>query len=328
MIEVSHLTKRFGGHVALDDVSFSVKKGEIVGFLGPNGAGKSTTMNIMTGYLSPTHGTVRVDGIDVLENPQAAKQHIGYLPEVPPLYPDMTVDEYLFFVYDLKACKRRNKAAAKAASVPSKLSRSEEIERVAELARVADVRGRLIRNLSKGYRQRVGLAAALIGDPDILILDEPTAGLDPKQIAEVRDLITSLGGRHTVFLSSHILQEVQAVCDRLVIISKGRIAAVDSPANLMKNVLHTSRLLLTIKGPLNQIVSGLEAMDCVRDAQATSEAGDGTVNLSIRTNENEDIREKVFEFCSANDYPIYMMKTEEVNLEEIFLEVTESEGAK
>ena len=225
MIEVKNLTKRYGQHVALDNVSFAVQKGEIVGFLGPNGAGKSTTMNIITGYLSATDGEAYIDGVNVLENPMAAKQKVGYLPEMPPLYSDMTVDEYLGFVCDIK-------------KIPA-AKHNETIAQVAKLARIADVQKRLIKNLSKGYKQRVGLAQALIGNPPVLILDEPTVGLDPKQIIEVRDLVKNLGKNHTVILSSHILQEVQAVCDRLIIISHGHIVATDTPEAL-SCLLYTS----------------------------------------------------------------------------------------
>ena len=314
MIEVKHLTKRYGDHLALDDISFTVERGEIVGFLGPNGAGKSTTMNIITGYLSSTEGQVLVDGIDVLENPIEAKKKIGYLPEIPPLYIDMTVEEYLEFACDLK-------------HVPA-TSRAETIEKVCKLARVADVRQRLIRNLSKGYRQRVGLAQAMVGNPEILILDEPTVGLDPKQIIEVRDLIKNLSKKHTILLSSHILQEVQAVCDKLVIINHGRIVAIDSPENLSRNVLQINKLELRVKGPKNDILRGIKEIEGVEHAELLRVREEGTVDLKVETDETTDVREAIFDFCSEMGYPILMMKTDEINLEDIFLQVTGEREAK
>jgi len=314
LIEVNHLTKRYGDHLALDDISFTVGDGEIVGFLGPNGAGKSTTMNIITGYLSSTEGQVLIDGIDVLEQPLEAKKRIGYLPEIPPLYTDMTVEEYIDFACDLK-------------HVPA-ASKKDTIEQVCKLARVADVRKRLIRNLSKGYRQRVGLAQAMVGDPGTLILDEPTVGLDPKQIIEVRDLIKNLSKNHTILLSSHILQEVQAVCDRLIIINHGRIVAVDTPENLSKNVLQINKLEMRIRGPKNEILTGLEAIDGVESAELIRVREEGSVDVRLEAGENVDVREAVFDFCSTNNYPILMMKTNEINLEDIFLQVTGEREAK
>ncbi len=314
MIEVKHLTKRYGDHLALDDISFTVEKGEIVGFLGPNGAGKSTTMNIITGYLSSTEGQVLVDGIDVLENPIEAKKRIGYLPEIPPLYIDMTVEEYLEFACDLK-------------HVPA-TSKQETIDKVCKLARVADVRQRLIRNLSKGYRQRVGLAQAMVGNPEILILDEPTVGLDPKQIIEVRDLIKNLSRQHTILLSSHILQEVQAVCDKLVIINHGRIVAIDSPENLSRNILQINKLELRVRGPKNEILRGIQEIEGVDHAELLRVREEGTVDIKVETDETTDVREAIFDFCSEMGYPILMMKTDEINLEDIFLQVTGEREAK
>lgn len=308
MIEVKNLTKRYGDHLALDDISFTVGDGEIVGFLGPNGAGKSTTMNIITGYLSSTEGAVLVDGVDVLEDPIAAKKKIGYLPEIPPLYLDMTVEEYLNFACDLK-------------QIPSG-KKEETIDQVSKLARVADVKGRLIKNLSKGYKQRVGLAQALVGNPEVLILDEPTVGLDPKQIIEVRDLIKNLSKKHTILLSSHILQEVQAVCDKLVIINHGRIVAIDTPDALSKNMLQISKLELRVKGSRNEIINGIKAIEGVKQAEIMRIREEGTVDISVEAEENADVREAIFAFCSSNGYPILMMKNDEINLEDIFLQVT------
>ena len=308
MIEVKNLTKRYGDHLALDDISFTVEDGEIVGFLGPNGAGKSTTMNIITGYLSSTEGQVLVDGVDVLEEPLQAKAKIGYLPEIPPLYVDMTVEEYLAFDCDLK-------------HVPA-AKKQETIDQVSKLARVQDVKGRLIRNLSKGYRQRVGLAQALVGNPEVLILDEPTVGLDPKQIIEVRDLIKNLSRKHTILLSSHILQEVQAVCDKLVIINHGRIVAIDTPDALSRNILQINKLELRVKGPKNDVLSGIKQIEGVKLAEILRIREEGTVDINVETEEDVDVREAIFAFCSDNNYPLLMMKTEEINLEDIFLQVT------
>ena len=265
-------------------------------------------MNIITGYLSSTEGAVLVDGVDVLEDPIAAKKKIGYLPEIPPLYLDMTVEEYLNFACDLK-------------QIPSG-KKEETIDQVSKLARVADVKGRLIKNLSKGYKQRVGLAQALVGNPEVLILDEPTVGLDPKQIIEVRDLIKNLSKKHTILLSSHILQEVQAVCDKLVIINHGRIVAIDTPDALSKNMLQISKLELRVKGSRNEIINGIKAIEGVKQAEIMRIREEGTVDISVEAEENADVREAIFAFCSSNGYPILMMKNDEINLEDIFLQVT------
>ena len=233
MIEVKNLTKQYGSNLALNHISFSLEEGTILGFLGPNGAGKSTTMNIITGYISPTEGSITVDGFDTLENPLEAKKRIGYLPEIPPLYTDMTVKEYLNFMYDLKKVK---------------LPRKEHIEEICSLVKIDDVYHRLIANLSKGYRQRVGIAQALLGNPPVLILDEPTVGLDPKQIIEIRNLIKGLGRKHTVILSSHILSEVQAVCERVIVINRGSIVADGTPDSLAHSLSNENRLLLRLEG--------------------------------------------------------------------------------
>lgn len=314
MIEVKNLVKRYGNHLALDNVSFTIEKGEVVGFLGPNGAGKSTTMNIITGYLSSTDGEVLVDGLSMLEEPEKAKQKIGYLPEVPPLYTDMTVNEYLNFVCDLK-------------KIPS-AKKAEVIARVTKQVRISDVRKRLIRNLSKGYKQRVGIAQALIGDPEVLILDEPTVGLDPKQITEVRDLIKNLSEEHTLIISSHILAEVQAVCDRVIIINKGRIVATDTPDNLAKTAIKSNKLEIRVKGPKNDVLNGIVQIPGVKFAEIVRIREEGSVDVNIETEEEADVREAIFEFCSANHYPILLMKTTEVNLEDIFLQITGEREAK
>lgn len=314
MIEVKNLVKRYGNHLALDNVSFTIEKGEVVGFLGPNGAGKSTTMNIITGYLSSTDGEVLVDGLSVLDEPEKAKQKIGYLPEVPPLYTDMTVNEYLNFVCDLK-------------KIPS-AKKDEVIARVTKQVRISDVRKRLIRNLSKGYKQRVGIAQALIGDPEVLILDEPTVGLDPKQITEVRDLIKNLSEEHTLIISSHILAEVQAVCDRVIIINKGRIVATDTPDNLAKTAIKSNKLEIRVKGPKNDVLNGIAQIPGIKFAEIVRIREEGSVDVNIETEEDADVREAIFEFCSENHYPILLMKTTEVNLEDIFLQITGEREAK
>lgn len=309
MIEVKNLVKRYGNHLALDNVSFTIEKGEVVGFLGPNGAGKSTTMNIITGYLSSTEGDVLVDGLSVLDEPEKAKAKIGYLPEIPPLYTDMTVNEYLSFVCDLKKVPASKKA--------------ETITRITKQVRISDVRKRLIRNLSKGYKQRVGIAQALIGDPEVLILDEPTVGLDPKQITEVRDLIKGLSENHTLIISSHILAEVQNVCDRVIIINKGRVVATDTPDNLAKSAIKSNKLELRIKGSKNDVLNGVTAIPGVKFAEIVRIREENSVDVNIETEEGADVREDIFEFCSVNHYPILQMKATEVNLEDIFLQITD-----
>ncbi|MBQ6239372.1 MAG: ABC transporter ATP-binding protein [Firmicutes bacterium] len=314
MIEVKNLVKRYGNHLALDNVSFTVENGEVIGFLGPNGAGKSTTMNIITGYLSSTEGEVLVDGVSVLDEPEKAKKKIGYLPEIPPLYTEMTVEEYLLFVCQLKG-------------VPAD-KRVETITRITRQTRIADVRKRLIRNLSKGYRQRVGIAQALVGDPDVLILDEPTVGLDPKQITEVRSLIKELSETHTLIISSHILAEVQNVCTRVIIINKGRIVATDTPENLAKSSVKSNKLEMRIKGPKNDVLNGITAIEGVTSAEIVRIREEGSVDIDIDTDDEHDIREAVFEFCSANHYPILQMRSLEVSLEDIFLQITGEREAR
>ena len=265
MIEVKNLSKQYGSHKAVDNISFTVEEGEILGFLGPNGAGKSTTMNIITGYLSATDGTVTVNGYDVLDDPDNAKKSIGYLPEIPPLYMDMTVKEYLHFMYDLKKCK---------------LPRQKHIEEICRHVKIDHVYGRLIKNLSKGYRQRVGFAQALIGDPKVLILDEPTVGLDPTQIMEMRSLIRRLGKHHTVILSSHILSEIESVCDRIIIINNGEIVADDTAANLSETYSNDRRLFVTVDGPKAEVTALLEKLPSVKNVEEIAQRGTGEVTVS------------------------------------------------
>lgn len=311
MIEVKNLVKRYGNHTAVDHLSFSIEKGKIYGFLGPNGAGKSTTMNMITGYIASTEGTVVIDGHDILDEPEKAKKCIGYLPEQPPLYFDMTVLEYLKFVADLKKIPRDKKASM--------------IEEIMDLVKITDMKERLIKNLSKGYRQRVGIAQAVLGYPEVIILDEPTVGLDPKQINEIRELIKGLKKKHTVILSSHILSEVSAVCDYVLIISHGKLVASDTPENLERLAVGSNSLNLMVKGNKDEIRPALEKLDGVKDVKLDSSQEDHVYKVSLNTKENADVREDIFYSMVKADCPILEMQSKKVSLEEIFLELTESE---
>lgn len=314
MIEVKNLTKRYGDHLAVDNLSFTVEDGEIIGFLGPNGAGKSTTMNMITGYLSSTEGSVLIDGIDILEDPVRAKAKLGYLPEIPPLYADMTVEEYLKFACELK-------------KVPYS-KQKEMVEQLIKLTRIKDVQKRLIVNLSKGYKQRVGLAAALAGNPDVLILDEPTAGLDPKQIMEFRDLIRALSKTHTIIISSHILAEIQAICDRVIIINHGRVMATDTPEALSQRIMRNNKLEMRIKGPRVEVANGLQEIQGITGVDVLRIREDGSIDVTIETEEDTDVREAIFTYCSTHNYPILMMHTTEMTLEDIFLQITGEREAR
>jgi len=311
VIEVKNLTKQYGDHTAVKNLSFQVEKGQIYGFLGPNGAGKSTTMNMITGYIASTDGTVIINGHDILEEPEEAKRSIGYLPEQPPLYMDMTVQEYLRLTAELK-------------KVPKK-EREQMIEDIMEVVQITSMKDRLIKNLSKGYKQRTGLAQALMGYPEVIILDEPMVGLDPKQIIEIRDLIRGLSKRHTVILSSHILSEVSEICDRVMIISHGELVANDTPANLEKMMAGESTLKVTIKGGKSDAVAIVEDMEAVREADYRMEA-DGNITILIKTDGNVDIREEIFRACVTKDCPILGMEMTHVSLEDIFLELTSREN--
>ncbi len=307
MIEVKNLTKRYGTHCAVNDISFTVNEGEIVGFLGPNGAGKTTTMNILTGYLSATEGVATVNGFDVLDEPNQAKASIGYLPEQPPLYIDMTVGEYLEFMYDLKKCQ---------------LNRAKHLEEICKVVKIEHVYNRLIKNLSKGYRQRVGIAQALIGNPPILVLDEPTVGLDPNQIIEIRTLIKRLGKHHTVILSSHILSEVEAVCDRIIIINRGQIVADDTPKNLSAQYSSDHRLRLSVAGPMDDVYDLLEHIDGMKKVTPLSAREPGVVSFALEPKEGCDVRRAIFDRLAARNWPIYEMRSMEMTLEEIFIALT------
>lgn len=308
MIEIRHLTKKYGSHVAVDHLDLKVEKGKIYGFLGPNGAGKSTTMNMITGYLAPTEGEVIIAGHDILKEPEAAKRCIGYLPEIPPVYPDMTVKEYLTFVAELKGIK--------------KAERNEAISNAMELVKISDMEKRLIKNLSKGYKQRVGLAQALLGMPEVIILDEPTVGLDPKQIIEIRDLIKSLGKKHTVILSSHILSEISAVCDYIFVISKGKLVASDSTENLEKQFAGGNHLEVTIKGEEKELVPLIRTINGVNSVSVLERRGNGTCALRINVKKKQDIREELFYTLAEAKMPIFEMQSGSTSLEEIFLTLT------
>jgi ABC-2 type transport system ATP-binding protein len=313
MIEVSGLTKTYGNKRGITDISFTISEGEIVGFLGPNGAGKSTTMNVITGYLSATAGAARVADIDILENPLEAKKHIGYLPQDPPLYLDMTVDEYLNFIYDIKAVKGNLK------------ERKEHIDRICDMVGVTHVRGRVINNLSGGYKQRVGLAQALIGDPDVLILDEPTVGLDPKQIIEIRNVIKDLGKNRTIILSTHILQEVSAVCERVLVINNGRLVADDTPTHLSAMLTGEHKLEYRIAGPKDKIVQVLRSVDGVKVVTPTIEAEPGAFEYLVESAEHLDVRKLIFSALSKAGYPVLLLKNQDLSLEDVFIQLTDDQ---
>ena len=310
MIEINNLVKCYGDKKAVNGISFKVNKGEVLGFLGPNGAGKSTTMNIITGFLSSTSGTVKVNGFDILENPVEAKKCIGYLPELPPLYLDMTVLEYLNFICDLKGVKRSE--------------RKEQLARIISMVKITDVADRLIGNLSKGYKQRVGIAQALVGNPQIIILDEPTVGLDPNQVIEIRKLIKFLSKDHTVILSSHILSEIQAVCDRVVIINKGKVAAIDTITDLAKKLSGSSKLLLVAKGKEKEIINGVRSIPGVSDARTRMTDNDiHEIEITVNTEKTSgDVRTGIFYVMSRNNWPILEFRSLDPTLEEMFLSIT------
>lgn len=310
MIEVKNLTKSYGNHHAVKNISFEAREGEILGFLGPNGAGKSTTMNILTGYLSATEGSVSINGHDILEEPNEAKMCIGYLPELPPLYMDMTVREYLDFMYDLKKCS---------------LPRVKHITEICKIMKIDNVYGRLIKNLSKGYKQRVGMAQALIGNPPILILDEPTVGLDPNQIIEMRALIKTLGKHHTVILSSHILPEVEAVCDRVVIINKGELVANDTPENLSIHFSNDRRLHVSIAGPAREVAELIAGINGVEHVTSLGSKTEGVEDFAINVAPNADIRRDLFTRLAQRNWPLLTSKSMAMSLEDIFTNLTAQE---
>ena len=309
MIEVEHLTKRYGGHTAVEDISFTVEDGCIYGLLGPNGAGKSTTMNIITGYISATDGTVRIDGHDIAEEPAEAKACIGYLPELPPLYPEMTTREYLLFVAELKGTRK-------------KADRIAAVEHAAARAGLQGMEQRLIRNLSKGYKQRVGIAQALLGSPRLIILDEPTVGLDPAQVIEIRNLIRELGKAHTVILSSHILSEVQAVCQQVLILSKGHLVAVGSPEELGETLNPGSRLRATAQGETDTVLAAVRSVPGICKVELES-AADGQVTFTAESEDAADRRAAVSRALTEAGCTVLALAAENRSLEEVFLALTE-----
>ena len=314
MIEVEHLTKRYGAHTAVDDISFTVEDGCIYGLLGPNGAGKSTTMNILTGYLSATAGTVKVAGHDIAEEPLEAKRAIGYLPEQPPLYPEMTVREYLLFVAELKGVKHKKDRAAMAETAMGRTG-------------LQPVQNRLIRNLSKGYRQRVGIAAALLGEPKVIILDEPTVGLDPAQVIEIRSLIHDLGRTHTVILSSHILSEVQTVCDRVLIISAGKLVAQGTPEELAGQLAARGTLSATAKGSREEVLAAAGQVEGLTGLHITAEKG-GEVSFTAVCEGGSDLRGELSLALAKAGCPVLSLSTDSMSLEDVFLQLTESNDQK
>jgi len=308
MVKAENLVKRYGANYALNDVSFEIGEGEIVGLLGPNGAGKSTAMNILTGYLSSTSGSAYINGINILEDPIGAKKYIGFLPEQPPVYPEMTVSEYLDFVYELKGCT---------------LEKEPHLEEILSVVKLGDVRSRLIKNLSKGYKQRVGIAQALIGDPKVIIFDEPTVGLDPKQILEVRNLIRTLGKRHTVILSTHILAEVQAVCERVIIINKGRIIADARTDEITRTIEDGYCYEARICGPASAVCSALRRITGVRSAEPTGAKDQDAAVINIETMGGADIRKPIFNVCAQNGWPLIGMCPVGTDLESVFIRLVD-----
>lgn len=306
MIKISHIVKKYGPNNAVDDISFEIKEGEIVGFLGPNGAGKSTTMNILTGYLSATSGRARINGIDILENPLDAKRNIGFLPEQPPLYTDMTVKEYLNFVYDLKHCR---------------LDRKRHLAEICEVVKIGDVYNRVIGHLSKGYRQRVGIAQALVGNPKVLIFDEPTVGLDPKQIIEIRNLIRALGEKHTVILSTHILSEVQAVCDRIIVINKGKIVADEKTADIGDAVRGSKNYTAKICGDQKTVLKVLSSVDGILTAECTGQSEEGSSEYSIKADTAIEVRKPMFYALCEAHLPLIGLEVQKDSLEDIFISI-------
>ncbi len=309
MIEVTGLSKRYGTYLAVENVSFSIKKGEVVGFLGPNGAGKSTIMNILTGYLSLTQGKVTIDGFDIAENPEEAKKRIGYLPELPPLYTDMKVREYLNFIYDLKKVKFPKKP---------------HIDEIMRLVRIDNVQNRLIKNLSKGYRQRVGFAQALIGNPDVLILDEPTVGLDPQQIIEIRNLITRLGKNHTIILSSHILSEIQAVCDRIIIINYGEIIADDLQDNLSEKLSTEHSLVARVICDERDMLAALKTVKGVKSVTTLGKKESGAYDFEIIPEDGADVRAGISGRIAERKKQLLSLSSSRLTLEQVFLKLTQA----
>lgn len=314
MIEVKNVTKKYGNFLAVDNISFMVKDGEVVGFLGPNGAGKSTTMNMITGFIEPTEGTIIVNGYDVLKKPISAKKQIGYMPEGVPLYSDLTVKEFVNYMAELKRVPRKEK--------------KEKVEKALEQTGIKDVEKKLIRNLSRGYKQRVSLAGALIGDPEVIILDEPTVGLDPKQITEIRKLIKDLGKEHTVILSSHILSEVSQICERVIIINKGRIIAIDTPENLEKKTQEKNVLLLTVEDKNNYMKNLQKDLPEMLECKLIKNNDDGTLQYMIKSDADIDLRKNLFDILPKNNVTIFELKKAEKSLEDAFITLVDENTEK
>jgi ABC-2 type transport system ATP-binding protein len=304
MIKVEHLIKKYGDRYAVNDISFEVKKGEIVGFLGPNGAGKTTTLNILTGYLSSTSGKAMVDGLDILEHPMEVKKKIGFLPEQPPLYLDMTVSEYLNFIYDLRKCK---------------LNRKEHIAEIIRVVKLEGTENRMIKNLSKGYRQRAGIAGAIVGNPEVIIFDEPTNGLDPKQIIDIRNLIKELGKDHTVILSTHILSEVKSICDRILIINEGKIVADQITGDLAKNYHGNRRISVRVEGPTSAVLAEMKKLPGVVYSRVGAEYADGSASYLLESREEIDLRKPLFHMLAKHSWPILALEQPGANLEDVFI---------
>ncbi len=313
MIEVQNVTKKYGDFVAVDNISFSIKKGEVVGFLGPNGAGKSTTMNMITGYIEPTSGTILVDDYDINLKPKQAKKQIGYMPENVPLYPELTVKEFISYMADLKLVQRKDK--------------KEEIEKVIKVTGLKEVKDKIIKNLSRGYRQRVSLAGALVGNPPILILDEPTVGLDPKQVTEIRNLIKSLGKEHTILVSSHILSEISQMCNKIIIIDNGKILRIDSTEEIEKTTSDSSEVIVTVEDEKNKFKNIKKSISEIDKIDMIEEKENEKV-YSVKYSGNDDIRKILFKECAKQDITIVEMKKKENSLEEAFLKITEKGGKK
>ena len=312
MIEVKNITKKYGSTIAVDNISFKIKEGEVVGLLGPNGAGKSTTMNIITGFIEPTEGEVYVDGINMLKKPKTAKREIGYMPEGVPLYGELTVKEFVTYMAGIK-------------KVDKKVLK-DKVKQIIEQTGLADVQNKLTRNLSRGYKQRVSMAGALVGEPKVLILDEPTVGLDPKQITEIRSLIKRLGQNHTVILSSHILSEVSQICDKVIIINKGKLIAIDTPSNLENKVVNDNSIYITVEDRENRLEQVMKAIEDVKEVKLIAENDDGTKQYSVVANENTDIRKTVFEVLAKENITIFEMKKLDVTLEDAFMKLIKEGG--
>ena len=309
MIEVKNVTKKYGNFVAVDNISFNIKEGEIIGLLGPNGAGKSTTMNMITGFIEQTEGEIIIDGYDMLKKPKKAKKEIGYMPEGVPLYTDMTVKEFVTYMAEIKKVDRK--------------TRKEKVEKIIEETGLKDVEKKLIKNLSRGYKQRVSMAGALVGKPKILILDEPTVGLDPKQITEIRELIKKLGKTHTVILSSHILSEVSQICNKVIIINKGKIVAIDTPQNLENAVSKNNNIYVTIEDPENKIETVKDKIEGIKDIKLVATNDDGTKHYCIESEGEKDLRKTIFAEFAKENITIYEMKKQDVTLEDAFIELIE-----